>query len=273
MVYVVKATGEKEAFDEIKLRNSIKRAGVADNLQDEVVSHIKKNLYNNITTKKIYEHILEFLKKTNDPFIASKYGLKQAIMSLGPTGYPFEDLVGGILKTKGYETELRQILIGKCITHEIDIVAQKSGTDKKIMIEAKFHNMPGSKTDVHVALYTKSRFDDIKEKNGLIQAWIVTNTKATTDAISYAACENIKIISWNYPEGESLRELIEESRLVPISALTTLTLAQKQHFLSKHIVLCKDINDNPDLLYYLNLPNIKKQNILSEIKYLSNINT
>lgn len=271
MVYVIKATGEKEAFDEIKLRNSIKRAGIPDNLQEDVVAHIKKSLYNNITTKKIYNHILEFLRNTKDPFIASKYGLKQAIMSLGPTGYPFEDLVSGILKTKGYETEVRQVLTGKCITHEIDIVAQKTGSSEKIMIEAKFHNMPGSKTDVHVALYTKARFDDIKEKNGLSGAWIVTNTKATIDAISYAACENIKIISWNYPEGESLRELVEESKLVPISALTTLTPAQKQHFLSKHIVLCKDLYDNPNLLYYLNLPNTKKQNILSEIKYLSNL--
>ena len=44
-------------------------------------------------------------------------------------------------------------------SHEIDVIAQKDG--RKVMIEAKFHNEPEIRSDVQVALYTKSRFEDI----------------------------------------------------------------------------------------------------------------
>ena len=46
-------------------------------------------------------------------------------MDLGPTGYPFEDYVAEILKTEGYQTQVRQVLEGNCVSHEIDVIAQK----------------------------------------------------------------------------------------------------------------------------------------------------
>lgn len=268
MIYVVKATGEKEAFDENKVKNSIRRAGIASELQNQVVSHIQSRLYNNIPTSEIYNHILEFLRKSSQPFNESRYSLKQSIMSLGPTGYPFEDLVSKILKEQAYITEVRQVVIGNCINHEIDIIAEKNGHEKKkIMIEAKFHNIAGAKTDVHVAMYTKARFDDVKDKNSFTEGWLITNTKLTIDAISYALCSGIKIISWNYPEGESLREWIEKSNLKPITNLTTLSQSQKQQLLDSHVILCKEIFENPALLVNFNEDDKKK--IMEEIKFLN----
>ena len=202
MVNVVKATGETEPFSEIKIRSSIKRAGIPQKIQEEVVEHIKSKLYENIPTKEIYRHILEFLGQSSHPFNGTKYNLKQGIMDLGPTGYPFEDYISEILKSQGHTTQTRQILRGNCVSHEIDVIAEKDG--KRIAVEAKFHNGLGTRSDVHVALYTKARFDDIKEKNDLDEAWIVTNTKATSDAITYAECNGIKVIGWNYPEKEVL---------------------------------------------------------------------
>ncbi|HSA83542.1 MAG TPA: ATP cone domain-containing protein, partial [Patescibacteria group bacterium] len=142
MVSVLKANKEKEPFNEEKLIHSIKRAGIPDKLQTEVLSHIKQKLYEGIPTSEIYRHILEFLDTSEHPYSRARYSLKEAIMMLGPTGYPFEDFVARLFELQGYEALVRQTLRGKCITHEIDVLIEKDG--KKEIIEAKFHNHPGT---------------------------------------------------------------------------------------------------------------------------------
>lgn len=268
MVNVIKATGEIEPFSEEKLRNSIRRAGIPKELEDQVASHVTAKLHENIPTFEIYKHITEFLGSSTNPYTKSKYSLKQGIMSLGPTGYPFEDFFADILKAQDYSTQTRVITTGRCISHEIDVIAEKEG--KKIMVEAKFHNAPGIKTDVHVALYTKARFDDVKEKNGFSEVWLVTNTKVSTDAINYSFCSGVKIISWNYPEQESLRDMVERINLSPITMLSTLSELQKQKLLENHVVLCKDIYSNPNSVAELGLSESQKTNLINEAKFLSN---
>jgi Holliday junction resolvase-like predicted endonuclease len=263
MVSVIKATGEKEEFSEDKVRTSAQRAGISKELQPQVVEHVKSNLYENIPTSEIYRHIMEFLEKT-PTYERAKYSLKQAIMALGPTGYPFEDYVAEILKVEGYTAKTRSFLSGKCVNHEIDVLAQKE--NKRVMVEAKFHNESGTRTDVHVALYTKARFDDIKDKYNLSEAWIVTNTKVTSDALAYSLCENVRVISWSYPEKESLRDLIEKYNLHPMTVLTTLSDNQKQQLLENHVVLCTGILQQPSVLDLLGITDDKKKEILEEIK-------
>ena len=265
-MYVLKATGEKELFNENKLRLSIQRAGLPSILQNMVLAHVKKKLYDNIPTSQIYHHISEFLDQSSQPYNRTRYRLKHAIMEFGPTGYPFEDYVAEILKSEGYKTDVRQILNGKCVKHEIDIVAQKDGV--KSMIECKFHNSVGNHTQVHVSLYTKARFDDLKDIHKFSDVWLVTNTRITADALSYALCSNIKVLSWNYPENEGLRDLIEKSKLHPITVLTTLSQIQKQQLLGNHVVLAKDICKNPSSLDLLGLPHDKKNSIITECQYV-----
>ncbi|MEK7451161.1 MAG: restriction endonuclease [Patescibacteria group bacterium] len=269
MVNVIKSTGEKEQFSEKKLRTSIIRAGIPKEIEDRAISHIETKLYDNIPTSEIYQHIKEFLGTSSRPYSAAKYALKRGIMELGPTGYPFEDFVGKVLNKEGYETEVRSILQGKCVTHEIDIIAKKD--NKKFMIEAKFHNDLGTKSDVHVPLYTKARFDDISAKYNLDQAWLITNTKVTSDALTYALCVNMKVISWNYPEKESLRDLIEKSGLHPITVLTTLSQNEKQKLLDNHLVLSRDICQNPNVLDLLHLPKDKLGKVLAESNFVCSL--
>lgn len=269
MITVVKASGEKEPFSEKKVLDSIGRAGINPQIKNMVLSHVKSKLYDNIPTSQIYHHIVEFLDKSETPYAKARYGLKEAIMNLGPTGYPFEDYIADLLASEGYLTRTRNILSGKCITHEIDVIAEKE--NKKVMIEAKFHNRSGTRTDVGDALYTKARFDDVKDKNNFDQVWLVTNTKVTQDAIDYAICVGMKILSWDYPNESSLRDLIEKSRLHPITVLNTLSHAQKQQLFENHVVLCKDICDNPKSLDILHLPEEKKQNILAEAGFVCKI--
>lgn len=266
---VLKATGEQELFSDEKVMLSIQRAGIPKELEQQVLTHVKSKLYENIKTSEIYHHIIEFLGASSYPYAKTKYGLKQAIMDLGPTGYPFEDFIAHVLKAQGYETQVRQILQGKCISHEVDVIAKKGA--EKAMIEAKFHNGAGIKTDVHVALYTKSRFDDVLEKNDLNQAWLVTNTKATQDAIVYGICMGMKVVSWNYPEEESLRDMIEDSKLHPITVLTSLSNNQKQKLLENHIVLCKDICKEPNILSLTGMSKIEVEKVLSEAQAVCSV--
>lgn len=266
MVNIIKASGQKEPFSEKKLRHSIQRAGIPFELQQEVVTHVESKLHENITSAEIYRHIIEFLEKSKEPFSKSKYTLKEAVMLLGPSGYAFEDYFAQVLESRGYEVKTRQIMKGRCITHEVDVLARKNG--KTSMVEAKFHNNVGTRTDVHVSMYTKSRFDDIKERYSLDEAMIITNTKVTVDAIGYAECVGMKIFSWDYPSGGSLRDVIEEYHLFPVTALTTLTQAQKAKLLENHVVLCKTICANNYLLDILHLPKAQYEAVLQEVGYV-----
>ena len=268
MVNVLKANGELEPFSEEKLRYSIERAGIPSALQDKVVSHVKSKLHENIPTSVVYKHISEFLAKEPNHFSA-KYSLKQAIMNLGPTGHPFEDLLSELFKKEGFTTQTRTVLSGKCVSHEIDVIAEKN--DEKIMVEAKFHNRTGTRTEIHVSLYTKARFDDIKEKYGLTKAILATNTKVTADALSYALCSNMEVISWSYPEKRGLRDLIEIYNLHPITVLTSLSQNQKMLLLEEHIVLCKEIANNPSVLDLIDILPAKKKNVMDELSGILNL--
>ena len=121
---------------------------------------MERELVDGITTKEIYHKAFELLHKEEKP-IALKYSLKRAIMELGPSGFPFEKFVAEIFKFKGYTAETGKLVKGFCVEHEVDVVAWNK--DKLIMCEAKFHNDPGMKSDLKVALYVKARFDDLRK--------------------------------------------------------------------------------------------------------------
>lgn len=263
MLTVIKATGEKEAFNEQKVINSIRRARIPESLHHEVLQHVRSKLYEGISTEEIYRHILEYLDQSSHPGIRSRYSLKESIMMLGPTGYPFEDFVSRILEVHGYTTQVRQILRGKCVSHEVDVIAKKDG--KSSMIEIKFHNSTGTRSEVQVALYTYARFQDVQTNYDFSDVWLVTNTKATIDAITYGQCMGMKVISWSYPEQGSLRDLIESARLHPITIIHSLSQSHKASLLQNHVVLCKDILRDKSVLEMINLSAEEREKVISEV--------
>jgi hypothetical protein len=267
MVNVLKASGSVEPFSEEKLKDSMQRAGIPSSEHTKVISQLEQKLYENIPTSEVYQHVTRSLQNQSR-LSKSRYTLKQAIMELGPTGHPFEDYVAEILKVKGYVTENRSILMGRCVNHEIDVIAEKPGIEK-LMIEAKFHNAPGIHTELHVSLYTKARFDDLKEKYKFDRPWLFTNTKITPDALAYALCVNMGVVSWSYPQGESLRDLIENNRLYPVTILSSLSQAQKQVLLDNHVVLASEILRNNGCLDLLGIQVDKKEKIVEEAKQIS----
>ena len=58
MISVIKADGTSEAFSDVKVLDSIKRARIPQHLQKEVLTQIKAKVYNNMPTSEIYGYIL-----------------------------------------------------------------------------------------------------------------------------------------------------------------------------------------------------------------------
>lgn len=240
-VNVIKATGEIEPFSEEKVTASLIRAGADRQVAEKILMKIKPTLYPNIPTFEIYSAIMKALKKEKRA-LAERYNLKKAIMDLGPTGYPFEKFVEGVLQSQGYKTKINQIITGNCISHEVDIVAQN---DKKYLVECKFHSISGGRTDIKDALYTYARFLDVKQKENFDAAWLITNTKVTQEVKTYALCVGIKVTAWDYPETNSLNELVDKSELQPITALISLSTEKKKDLIQKGIIYCKDLASCP----------------------------
>jgi hypothetical protein len=213
---IIKANGHREPFNVEKLRASLINSGATDDAAERVIDHIEKELHEGMSTSDIYKHAFDILHDQNIP-VAHSYSLRRAIMHIGPTGFPFEKIVAQVFEEMGYTVVTDQMVAGKCVAHEVDVVAYND--DKLIMCEAKFHNELGTKSDVKVALYVKARFDDLKAatfdygKHGrkLDDGILITNTKFSSTAIQYGLCENLTMIGWNYPETGNLHDLIMES--------------------------------------------------------------
>lgn len=240
---VTKKSGEEEEFSQAKVIRSMKRVGVPEKLWPEVLDHINGKLYNGIPTAEVFTHIKEYLGKRYASG-AIKLNLKQAIFDLGPTGFPFERYMERIFQSMNYTTQVDAQLSGECVRHEIDLVVEKDW--KKEIIEAKFHNQAGIKTDIHVIMYTYARYLDVKEKNNISGVWVVTNTKLSEDAISYATCKRISVIAWNYPEEGNLQDFVENPHMYPITILHALTAEDKQRLMEDSIILCCDFLRVPD---------------------------
>lgn len=160
-VYITKSNGETELFSYEKLRHSLKTAGASNDMVDTIIERIQKDLYEGMSSTAIYKWAFAILKRQSKTS-ASRYSLKRAIFDLGPTGFPFERLIGALLKEKGYKAEVSVVLQGECVTHEIDVLAEKD--NNVYAIECKFHQDPKVTSNVQVPLYINSRFLDIQKK-------------------------------------------------------------------------------------------------------------
>ena len=270
-ILIIKQDETKEIFDASKLYNSLEHSGAGKGEIEEVIRHIEKELKDGMTTSEIYRHAFKILGQFEKP-VAARYSMKRALLAFGPSGYPFEDFIAEIFRAKGYNVKIGEIIQGACVKHEVDIIAQKDG--KKIGAEIKFHNELRNRSDIKVALYVHSRFEDIKkikrEDGGISidEDWIITNTKFTSDAIKYGNCIGMKMVSWNYPKQGNLRNLIDETGVHPITALTVLSQEDKTKLIKNKIVLCRNIKNNREIFDLVGFDEKKIQNIIEESQAL-----
>lgn len=217
----------------------MERVSLPEELRPGVLAHIKSRLHDDISTAEVYSHIKEFLVE-KDEKASLRFNLKQAIFELGPTGFPFERYMGRIFETMGYKTAVDVNMRGECVMHEIDLLLERDG--RREVVEAKFHNQVGIKTDIHVAMYTYARFLDVAEPNKIENVWIVTNTKLSEDAAIYLQCKKMNAIAWNYPEKGNLQDFVEQPSMYPITILPNLSGEDKQQLLTQaDILLCSEL--------------------------------
>ena len=107
MLKVLKANGETEPFSEEKLKFSLSKINLPQYLHEKTIKHIKNKLRENIPTSEIYNQVNYFLEN-NSPMHKIRYSLKQAIMELGPTGYPFEDYISKLMQAQRYIRHVRK---------------------------------------------------------------------------------------------------------------------------------------------------------------------
>jgi hypothetical protein len=277
-VQVTKYSGEIEQYNEAKLKRSLRNAGADSEHIEEIVQHIREELYDGITTRKIYQEAFKKLKSISQK-TAGRYKLKEAIFELGPSGYPFERFIGELLNRLGYETEIGTVVKGDCVTHEIDVIARQG--DEYLLVECKFHNRKENRCNVKVPLYIWSRFLDVKNnwsslpghKNKVHSGMVVTNTRFTTDAETYSRCVGLKLLSWDFPKDNGLKDLISRTNLHPVTCLSTLSKQEKELLLKSDILFCKQIHEEKEILMRAGIDSRKASRIAKEATAICNNNT
>jgi len=270
---VTKASGEEVVFSMDKLRQSLRNSGATEEQVEKVIKAIEPQLFNGISTKKIYTWAFSILKKSTGS-VAAKYQLKKAITEFGPSGFPFEKFIGKLFERKGYHVKVGIIVHGTCVSHELDVVA--SSEKEHMMMECKFHSTQGKMSDVKVPLYIHSRFNDVKSqwllnkqlKDKQLKAWVVTNTRFSPDALRYGICAGLNLLSWDYPLNESIKVMIDRYKHYPITCLTLLTKPEKEHLLENNVVLCSELKEDYARLNALHIPEKRLQQIKKELEKL-----
>ncbi|HEU4716766.1 MAG TPA: restriction endonuclease [Bacteroidia bacterium] len=267
--YVINASGENIPFSPEKLAQSLRHSGADEKTIAGITREISRHIYDGVSTKKIYRQAYAMLRKRS-PHFGGRYKLKEALLELGPSGFPFEKFVARVLHHRGYETKLNVIMQGSCVRHEVDVLAAKDNNE--IMIECKYHNQRGLKSDVKIPLYVHSRFRDIQRyreqrtEKSLVAftGWLVTNTRFTGDAYQYGTCAGLHLVSWDQPENESLKEMIDMTGLHPLTCMSSLSKSEKIALLHEGVVLCNDLENSRDLLYKMDIPPARVERIIRE---------
>ncbi len=272
-VEITKADGVRETFSRAKLESSLVRTGADRETTKRIVDHIEGELKDGMRTSEIYGRAFDLLAR-NSRQAAHKYSLRRAILELGPAGYPFEKFVADLFRARGFDAVTDQIVRGRCVEHEVDVVAWKG--DELIMVEAKFHNESGIKSDLKVALYVKARTDDLSfsefdfggKIRKLTQGVLVTNTKFTEKAIAYAACEGLRLVGWNYPAQGNLEHMIEDAGLHPVTSIPNLSESNRRTLIDNGLVLCKDVLAKRDSLSSLGISEESAKTIASDAELI-----
>lgn len=270
-IIIEKASGKTEPFDVSKLRASLKNAGARDDVIDDIAADIEDWVYDGVTTGEIYARAYQMFRKQSGNK-ATRYKLKKALFSMGPTGYPFENFIGELFKRQGYEVEVGKVVEGVTISHEMDVIATRDG--EQYLMECKFSQDQGNRLSIQVPLYVHSRVNDIVEKRQQEEQykdlsftpWVITNARFSSDSMEYSRRKGIKLLGWDYPEDNALKDLIEREKIFPVTILKNLTKEQKHILMEREVVTCDQLSGKPALLKNLGLSKKKQQSVAEELK-------
>ncbi len=272
-IVITKADGSSEVFDPERLVMSLIRSGAGEHAARRIAEIITSTVTPSTSSKEIYTRAFALLRKEARP-VAARYALRRALLELGPSGHPFEDFISHLYRAEGWQVETRKIMKGKCVSHEVDFYASHPEQNMFLAAELKYHNDPGYKTDLKVALYVKSRFDDIFDCDvtnrscPIDRGLLVTNTKFTSEAIAYAECSGVELLGWGYPVENSLFAHMSRARVYPITTLTGLSHAEKRLLIENGTIAVDEIVRNRRALDPLHLSPVRVGELLAEAEGL-----
>lgn len=272
---VIKNSGEVVAFNPDKLRHSLLKSGASEADATDIIGAIRSRLYDGIPTKHIYKMAGKMLRKLSASH-AARYNLKAGIRQLGPAGFFFEQFVALVFEAEGYQTRKNLTLCGRCVNHEVDVVIR---AEDLTMVECKFHGNQNTVSDVKVPMYILSRFNDLKNNthdiftstDTLSKCLIVTNNRFSADAIKFASCSGLKLLGWDYPATDGLKNKVDGKRLYPVTCLTTLTMLEKEKLLILGVILVAQLIDQPETLAQAAIGEARHKKILHEAAGLCNL--
>jgi len=248
MIYVTKADGSKQLFDRNKVLNTCLRLRLSYEDAEKITEKIEKKVYDGIPTKKILQMIFRFASLYRKS-LKYQIDLRESISLLRPKP-DFEKFIGIVFETLGYEIKTNLIIPGRCIEHEIDVVAKKD--DETLMIEVKHHTNPHKYTGLDTFLEVNSTLEDLKEGYNLgrhsynfTKALVICNTKISEHAKRYAECKKINAIAWKYPQEKGLERIIEENKIYPITILKNIELEEAYKLGDIGIVTLKQLLEDP----------------------------
>ncbi len=273
LISIIKSDGTRQLFEEEKLRSSLSKVGAPTEAVEEILEEVEKTMHDGMTTGEIYNRAFVLLRK-HSHHVAVKYSIRRALIELGPDGFPFEKFVSRVFQFWGYQTVTDQTVLGRCISHEVDVVGWNR--EKLVMVEAKFHHELSLKSDSKVALYINARREDLAEtffdyggiKRKISEFWLVTNTKFTDQAITYGECNGLKLLGWNYPTHGNLHEIIEKNALHPVTCVTVLSHQQKKDLVGRNILTCTDLIRQPQILDSIGVKGDLATKVLDEAKII-----
>jgi hypothetical protein len=266
---IVKADGSKETFDPVRLMESLERSGAQPFTAERITKTVTDTVVPGVSSKEIYTKAFSLLRKEARP-VAARYALRRALLELGPTGHPFEDFVSHLFQAEGWQVETRKMIQGKCVLHEVDFYASHKEQNEFLAAELKYHNDPGYKTDLKVALYVKSRFDDIFSCDPTVRECpidrgiLVTNTKFTSEAVAYAECAGVELLGWGYPVTNTLFDRMSRAKVYPVTTLTSLSQAEKRILIERGTIAVDQVMRDRKLLDPLHLTSDQVGKLLAE---------
>lgn len=268
-ILIKKYSGDLVPFNSEKIKSTCLRAGASEELATRIAEKVSSKVYREMTTKEIMRLTLRLLDK-EQPAVAARYTLRDAIFRLGPAGFDFEKYIAELLRAYGYKTKLPPILHGACVDHEVDILAEQD--NRTAMIECKLRQASGIFITIKDVMSTWARFLDLIDgsKIGkcphLDESWIITNAKMSYDGIKFGHCKNMKILSWDHPNNRPLPAWIDDKALYPITVLRSLDRYSQSAFARAGLLLVRDlIRIKPEKLCALTkLSRRKMENFIAE---------
>ncbi len=238
-MFVTKFDGRNEKFSREKIVSACLNVGLDRQKADEISRRIEGRVKGGLYSEDIYRMITEEAGGKHSKLLR----LREAISRLDPRS--FEIYVKRILENNGYTCTWNRIFDGKCIDHQVDVVAEKGG--KKYIVECKHHRNPHRYLGLGVALQVQARLEDILDKGDNYMAWLVTNTKFSEHAKTYAGKKDILMTGWRYKSEFALDSLVHGSKMYPVTLLDASTETRRK-LLANSAVTVSDVEERKDIM-------------------------